>query len=179
MPDPATASESSNQSEKNLNIATIRHRVELQGFVCLNDKTITGINLPLRLAPLVCLVWVTIGTVLASPGILWSLLPFALLGAILPGHPFDVLYNHALRHFIRTPRLPRYPKPRRFACLIASAFLAIAASGFQMDIPALGYGFGIALMAAATITVTTGFCIPSFIYGLLFGRPECANPSKS
>lgn len=162
-----------------MNMETIRRRVEAQGFVCLDEKTITGINLPLRFSPLICLVWATAGTLMASPVILWSLFPFALLGAILPGHPFDVLYNHILRHYVGTPALPPYPRPRRFACLIASAFLAIAATGFQIGAPALGYGFGIALMAAATVTVTTGFCTPSFIYALLFGRPLCTNSNNA
>ena len=35
-------------------------------------------------------------------------MPFAALGGILPGHPFDVLYNHGLRHLLGTPTLPRY-----------------------------------------------------------------------
>jgi hypothetical protein len=165
--------------EKIMNLETIRRRVEEQGFVCLDEKTITGINLPLRLSPLICLVWASIGTLLASPIILGSLVPFALLGAILPGHPFDVLYNYGLRHFFGTPALPPYPKPRRFACILASLFLAIAAAAFQIGLSAVGYGFGLALIAAATITVTTGFCTPSFIYGLLFGKPECTHPTNA
>jgi hypothetical protein len=161
-----------------MNIQTTRRRIEAQGFAGLDDTMIIGINLSLRIAPAICLVWASIGTLLASPIILWSLLPFALLGAILPVHPFDVLYNHVLRHRLGTPAIPTYRKPRRFACLVASLFLASAASGFHFGMPAIGYGFGIALMAAATVTVTTGFCIPSFIYGLLFGKPECVDSTS-
>lgn len=158
-----------------MNIQTIRRRVEAQGFVCLDETTVTGINLPLRFSPAICLVWATTGTLLASPIILGSLVPFALLGAILPGHPFDILYNYVLRHFVKAPALPPYPKPRRFACLMASVILTIAAGAFQIGLTAIGYGFGFALMAAATVTVLTGFCTPSFLYGLLFGTPKCTH----
>jgi hypothetical protein len=57
------------------------------------------------------------------------LVPFAALGAILPGHPFDVFYNYGLRHLLGTPALPRY--------------------------------------------VSTGFCIPSFIVRVFFGKVVC------
>jgi hypothetical protein len=63
-------------------------------------------NYPLRLSPAICMVWTAVGTALASPTILWALAPFAALGAILPGYPFDVLYNYGLRHLLGTPRLP-------------------------------------------------------------------------
>ena len=69
--------------------ATVRERIQAQGFCGLDAQ----INYPLRLSPAICMVWVAVGTALASPTILWALAPFAALGAILPGHPFDVLYN--------------------------------------------------------------------------------------
>jgi hypothetical protein len=67
------------------------------------DETYAQINYPLRLSPAICMVWVAVGTALASPIILWALMPFAALGAILPGHPFDVLYNLGRRHLLGTP----------------------------------------------------------------------------
>jgi len=51
---------------------------------------------------------------------LWAWVPFAVLGTILPGIPFDVLHNYDLRHSINqysgTPVLPRYGVRRRLAC---------------------------------------------------------------
>jgi hypothetical protein len=149
----------------------MKARVEMQGFTGLNDETIAGINLGLRTAPAVCMVWAGTGTALASAAVLWSLVPFALLGAILPGHPFDVLYRFGLRRLFRGKPLPPYPLPRRFACLLATVMLCAAAWGFQSGHMAVGYGVGGVLAAAASVNVLTGFCIPSFLYGLLFGKP--------
>ena len=77
---------------------TARERIQAQGFCGLNDATYAQINYPLRLSPGIMMVWVAVGTVLASARIMWALVPFTALGAILTGHPFDVLYNHGLRY---------------------------------------------------------------------------------
>src|SRR5688572_14849300 len=140
--------------------AKTRNRIEAQGFVEITDDEIRQINYWLRLAPATCMTWTAVGVVLASPLILWALVPFALLGGILRGHPFDVLYNHGLRHIFKTPRLPRYGLPRRFACLMASGLLAVAALGFQFGFTIIGYAVGGFMVIAAFINVSTGFCVP-------------------
>lgn len=159
---------------------TTRNRIEAQGFVGFDDRMLTQINYWLRLSPAICMVWTAIGTALNSPLILWILVPFALLGAVLPGHPFDVLYTYGFRYLVHGPRLPRYPLPRRFACLMATIMLAVAAWGFQTGNLVLGHVVGWFLVAAALINVSTGFCIPSLIYGLIFGKPSaCATKEPS
>lgn len=154
-------------------IMTIRQRIQAQGFCGLDDATYKQLNYALRLSPAICMVWAAIGTALASPTILWVLVPFAALGAILPGHPFDVLYNYGLRHVFRTPPLPPYPIRRRFACLMATIMLIFAAWGFQAGMPMVGYIVGWSLVAAAFVNVSTGFCIPSFIVRLTVGKVAC------
>jgi uncharacterized protein DUF4395 len=153
--------------------ATVRERIQAQGFCGLDDRTCAQINYPLRLSPAICMVWAAVGTVLASSTILWALVPFAALGAILPGHPFDVLYNYGLRHLLGTPALPRYGARRRFACALATIMLIAAAWGFQASMPVVGYSVGWALVAAAFVNVSTGFCIPSFIARIFFGKVVC------
>jgi len=153
--------------------ATVRERIQAQGFCGLDDKTYAQINYPLRLSPAICMVWATVGTALASPTILWALVPFAALGAILPGHPFDVLYNYGLRHLLGTPALPRYGARRRFLCALATIMLIATAWGFQAGMPLLGSIAGWSLVAAAFVNVSTGFCIPSFIVRLFFGKVVC------
>ena len=151
----------------------VRERIQAQGFCGLDDKTYAQINYPLRLSPPICMVWATVGTALASSTILWALVPFAALGAILPGHPFDVLYNNGLRHLLGTPALPRYGARRRFACALATIMLIATAWGFQAGMPLLGSIAGWSLVAAAFVNVSTGFCIPSFIIRLFFGKVVC------
>jgi hypothetical protein len=151
---------------------TTRSRIEAQGFIGIDDRTLSQINYWLRLSPAICMAWTAVGTALSSAPILWALVPFALLGALLPGHPFDLLYTYGFRYLVNGPRLPRYPLPRRFACFIASIILAISAYGFQTGNPVLGRTLGWFLVMAAFVNVSTGFCIPSFIYGLVFGKPS-------
>lgn len=115
--------------------ATARTRIEAQGFVGLDDRTLSQINYWLRLSPTICMTWATVGTALGSATLLWSLVPFAALGAVLPGHPFDVLYTYGFRHLVHGPRLPRYPMPRRVACMMATVMLTGAAWGFQAGMP--------------------------------------------
>ena len=155
--------------------ATAKARIEAQGFVGLDAGTLTGINYWLRLAPAICMAWTAVGTALSSPAIVAALVPFAALGAILPGHPFDLLYTHGFRRLLGGPRLPRYPAPRRFACLMGTAMLSGEALALATGRLLLAHILGWGLVTAALVTVTTGFCIPSFVYGLFAGRPrECA-----
>jgi hypothetical protein len=159
---------------------TRKTRIEAQGFLALDDRTLAQINYWLRLSPAICMAWTAVGTALGSATILWSLAPFAALGAILPGHPFDVLYNYGFRHLVHGPRLPPYPLPRRLACLMATVMVAGAAWAFQAGHPLVGQILGWSLVVAAFMNVSIGFCIPSFIYGLVFGKPSsCAVRGQS
>jgi hypothetical protein len=158
--------------------ATVRERIQAQGFCGLDDTTYAQVNYPLRLSPAICMVWTAVGTALASPTILWALAPFAALGAILPGHPFDVLYNHALRYALGTPALPRYGVRRRLACAFATVEVIAAGAAFQAGMPILGSILGGSMVAAAFVNVSTGFCIPSFIARTLTGKVACVKSER-
>jgi hypothetical protein len=119
------------------------------------------------------MVWAGLGTALASPTMLWALMPFAALVAMLPGHPFDVLYNYGLRHLLRTPALPRYGIRRRFACAVATTMIIVAAWSFQAGMPIVGQIFGWALVAGTFLNVSTGLCGPALIVRIFFGKVVC------
>ena len=108
---------------------------------------------------------------LAAPALVWALVPFAALGALRRGHPFDVLYNRALRHLLGTRPLPPYGAPRRFACGVATVWLAATAAAVGGGAATLGRARGAAFVSVALVPATIDFCIPSFFFGLLFGRP--------
>ncbi len=154
-------------------LQTLRRRIEAQGFTCLTNDEVEELNLWFRFAPTLCLVWVAIGVIAASPTILLALFPFALLGGLLTGHPFDVIYNHGVRHLLRSPEIPPYGRPRRFACLMASVMIASAAAAFYLGYAKVGCSIGGLMIAMAMIQVTTGICVPSLTYNLIFGRPGC------
>jgi hypothetical protein len=146
-----------------------RHLLELQGFYGIEDSELSKVDFGLRVSPVICAMTVAVATITANANIFWGLLPFALAGALLPGHPFDVVYNHGLRHWINGSRLPRYQAPRRFACLLASAFIAASALSIQSGAVLAGQILGGALVVTALIPILTGFCVPSFLYRMITG----------
>jgi len=157
---------------------TARERIQAQGFCGLSDATYAQINYPLRLAPGIMMAWVAVGTVLASAQILWALVPFTALGAILTGHPFDVLYNYGLRYLMSTQKLPRYGSRRRFAFAVATVMMSLAAWAFQAGVPLLGYIIGGAMVASTCLNMITGVCGPAMLAARLFGKVKCEEPER-
>ena len=149
--------------------ATLRHRLDIQGYACVDDATLAQTQLWLRLSPALCAIIAAIGTALASPAILWGLMIFAALGAVLPFHPFDLIYNLGIRHITATPELPRNGAPRRFACGMASVWLLATGALFAAGLAIAGYLLGGALVAVAALITVSHFCIPSLMFRTLFG----------
>ena len=157
---------------------TARERIQAQGFCGLSDATYAQINYPLRLSPAIMMVWVAVGTVLASAQILWALVPFTALGAILTGHPFDFLYNRGLRYLMGAPKLPRYGFRRRLAFVVATTMITVGAWAFQAGAHLLGYIVGGAIVASTCLQVSTGICGPAVVAGRLFGKVVCEEPER-
>jgi hypothetical protein len=158
--------------------ATTRKRLEIQGFTGMDDEMLSEVAPWLRFSPAVCAVLMGIGTALASPVILWVLVPpIAALGAIFRVHPFDLIYNYGLRYLAGRRPLPPNRAPRRFACGLAAVWLTATAWAFQAGALLIGYVLGGVLTLVALIVSTTDFCIPSLIYGVLFGRPRSVSRS--
>jgi hypothetical protein len=151
------------------NIETTRWLVELQGFTGQEDHNLRAIDLGLRVGPVFCMVLAGAATALASPEMMLVLVPFALLGAILSGSPFDVFYNHGLRYVLKGPRLPVYRAPRRFACGLAGVWLLVTAGLMLGGYALAGQVMGWLLVATAAVPVTTGFCVPSFTFRVATG----------
>ena len=107
------------------------------------------------------------------------LVPFAALGALLPGHPFETIYNYGIRHVIGTQKLPPAQAPRRFACGVATIYLLVTIIAFHKGFPFIGQFFGFSLAAAAAVPTFTDFCIPSFAYGLIFDKPGLKDTGKA
>lgn len=158
-------------------LAVVRRRIEAQGFRGLDDAALAEIGPWLRWSPALCAVLMATGTILASPPVLWALAAIALLGAVLPFHPFDVLYNQGVRHLTGTRPLPHHGPQRRFACGMAAAWLAGTGLAFQEGAAVLGYVLGGTLTFVAAIIAVTHFCIPSLVYNKLFPpRPSAGAP---
>lgn len=151
--------------------SVVRSRLEAQGFCGMDDATLEEVGPWLRWSPALCTAFMTTGVVLKSPEILWALAGTACLGTLLPFHPFDLLYNYGMRFLTGTRPLPHHGPQRRFACGIATAWLAGTGWAFHIDANMLGHGLGILLILVAGLVSVTHVCIPSLIYNRFFGRP--------
>lgn len=148
----------------------VRARLEAQGFCNLDDAALGELAPWLRWSPALCTIIMAAGVALQSPAILWSLAAIAFMGALLPFHPFDLLYNHGMRFLTGTRPFPRQGPQRRFACGLAAVWLLATAWAFYSGSVTLGRALGISLIAVATLVSVTHFCIPSFIYNTLFRK---------
>jgi hypothetical protein len=145
-----------------------RQKLVAQGFE-LSDDEIAKFNYWLRLAPTVCMLWVTTGLIFGSTVLIASLIPVGLLCFAFARHPFDLIYNFGLRYLTGGEKLPIYGAPRRFVCLMAALMLSSIAVSFILGFFAVGYTIGISMAAMLLLNVVTGNCGPCVFYNRLVG----------
>jgi uncharacterized protein (DUF2062 family) len=144
------------------------HRIREQGYFQLSDQQISDLAFGNRFAFILCTSLLTIGIVLANIPILSVMLVIAALGFILPYHPFDYIYNYFLAKRIGKPLLPKRSDQLKFACTLATIFIATVIYTFLHEFMLLGYIVGAILLSIAITVSTSDFCLPSFIYNRLF-----------
>lgn len=149
----------------------VRRRLQVQGFACPNEQAFLEVVPWTRFSPALCSAIGAIGTFLASPLILGALVPVAALGAVFRVHPFDLIYNHGIRRVTGTEPLPKNGVPRRFACGVATVWLAITALAFGTGAMLAGYVLGVLFVVVSGLVATTHICIPSLVYRRLFREP--------
>jgi len=66
---------------------------------------------------------------------------------------------------------PKYGAPKHFACAVGAAWVASTGAAFYFGQAYLGYALGGSMVVAAALPAITDFCIPSFVYGMVFGKP--------
>ena len=152
----------------------LRRRLEIRGVSCSNDTEFIKLVPWTRFTFVTCGSMFGIATTLAFTPLLWAMVPLAALGAIFPRHPFDLVYNHGVRHLTKTQPLPLNRAPTRFACGMGSAWVAATALAFTIGPAWLGYALGGALTSVAALVSITHFCLPSTVYQLLFGDRAAA-----
>ncbi|HKY34892.1 MAG TPA: DUF4395 family protein [Polyangiaceae bacterium] len=146
--------------------------LDIQGFEAVDRQHLAQVAPWLRLAYGLCTGLVLVGTITASPVILLCLTPVAALGAALPIHPFDLIYNHGIRRLTGTGALPRRGAPARFACGLAVPWLLVTAWAFSAGHAAVGFALASTLVVVGGLVSTTHVCIPSMLYRALFGWPQ-------
>ena len=140
----------------------------MQGFGSLSDGERRSLWLGLRFSPVLCLTGIALGTALASPALLLAMAVTAGIGGFLTAkHPFDYVYDAALRPLLGGPSVPPSPAPRRFACQMATPWIAAIAVAFWAGAPTLAWVLAVPLLVVAAANTITNWCLPSLIYGLL------------
>jgi hypothetical protein len=150
--------------------STVRRRLETQGFRDLDDAAMSELAPWLRWSPALCTIVMAVGVALRDPVVLWSLALVAFLGALLPFHPFDLAYNHLVRHLAGTRPFPHQGPQRRFGCALAVAWLVATGWAFRAGAVALGLALGVSLIVVAGLVAVTHICIPSMIYNATVAR---------
>jgi hypothetical protein len=143
----------------------------MQGYDSLSDGERRSLWLGLRFSPILCLTGIALGTALASPALLLAMAVTAGVGGFLTAkHPFDYVYDTVLRPLLGGPSVPPSPAPRRFACQMATPWIAAIAIAFWAGAPTVAWVLAVPLLVVGATVTTTNWCLPSFIYGLLHRR---------
>ena len=152
--------------------ATTRARLDVQGLCDISDEVLASVTPWHRMAFFLCASLAGVGTLLASPTILFSLTAVSAPAALLPFHPFDLFYNYGIRHLRNTGPLPPRRAQSKFACGVATVWLVATALAFGAGMSVLGYILGALLTGVGMLVGTTDICIPSMIYNALFLRSK-------
>ena len=147
------------------------HRLDVQGFDTIDEDVLARIAPWLRLAFGLFATVEIVGTALASTPILLTLAAIAFLAGILPVHPFDLIYNHGIRHMTGTPPMPKRGPPSRFACGVGALWLIVTVGAFDGGWTVVGYALGFTLASVAILVSTIDICLPSMIFRAIFGSP--------
>jgi hypothetical protein len=161
-------------------LSTTRRRLlDIQGFDSVDDVTLARTQNWIRFSPALCGIIAATGTALAAPWLLWALAVIAAAGAVLPFHPFDLLYTLGVRRLTGGPWLPDNGAPRRFACGVGSAWLVVTGGLFAADYDVAGYVLGAALTAVAALVAATHICLPSIMFRTACGQMPSFLPRRA
>ena len=145
-----------------------RKRLQIQGYVNFSDKELSDHRFGIRFAYWACIMLVMAGLVMANVSVLTAAAGVAFLGAVLPYHPFDYLYNYGgIRNMLGRPKLPPRTNQGRFNCGLASVWLAAIIYFFTSNQPLIANILGVMLVAVGLLVSSTDVCIPSMMYNLL------------
>lgn len=150
-------------------ISTVtRKRLEIQGFEGYSEKELSQHKTGIRFAYLGCGMIVLLGFLFSNPVFYFLSMAIAFFAVILPRHPLDYIYNYTIRRMLNLPAVPRRTPQSKFACGIATIWLA-AILFLMLNGMTLAYQVAtLLLLTQAFIVGTIDFCVPSMIYNYLF-----------
>lgn len=155
-------------SDKMISPARV-HRIRCQGYdTKFTEEEVSMHSIGNRFAYQLCTILFASGLLLRSTPILGVAAAVAASAVFLPYHPFDYLFNLAVRHLFNRPRLPKRTPQARFACGVAAVWIVFIIICFQAQLFLWGYVLGGLLLPVALLVGIFDYCIPSMIYNFIF-----------
>ncbi len=139
-------------------------RLRVQGFINQSDQKLSQMAFGIRFAYRVCTAILIVGVLTKSIVVFSAMCSIAFLGATLPNHPFDYLYNHFLSKRMGKPQLPPRAPQLKFACSIATLWLGTIVYLMSAGSITAACVLAILFVFVAGLLSTTDICIPSIIY---------------
>jgi Domain of unknown function (DUF4395) len=127
----------------------------------LSESDSSRLWLGLRFPTGLCLGLVITALALESPVMLLALSGIGLIAGFTSRHPFDLLWNHGLRHLTGAPELPPNPPRRRHAFKLATVWLLAVSGLFAAGQDVAALSLGAVLVGVCGLVTVTGFCVPS------------------
>jgi hypothetical protein len=137
-----------------------------QGY-CLRQEESRALWLGLRFSTGVCLL-LTAGALIANSAA--AFVGLATIGALAgfgPRHPFDYLWNGAVRHVFGAPAVPPSPARHRHAFKVATAWMLTLAGLLAIGAQTAAVIAGALLLAACATVTVLNLCLPSIALSLL------------
>ena len=153
------------------NLHTLRQRLEVQGFLGLTDNELKTIGPWMRLTPTLNLIFTVIATALSSIPLLVGLTILMALGAIMPIHPFDALYNYLVRRITGTQPLPKSGVRRQIIFAVGAIWLLLTTVAFLFGMSEVGYVLGGLMAILISPLAIVHFCVLSEGMARIFGPP--------
>jgi hypothetical protein len=140
--------------------AWIRKNLATQGY-CLSDAEKRELAVGLRFSTGLCLLIVITALALRSGAMLMALVPIGGIAGFAARHPFDYVWNGAVRHLAGGPALPPNPTRRRHAFKLATVMVATDGVLFLAGATTAALVLGGLLVAACAAVTAMNLCLPS------------------
>ncbi len=140
--------------------------LETQGYR-LDEPERRALWLGVRFSTGICLALTAGALALGSAPVFAGLALIGFAAGFGRHHPFDHLWNRAVRHIVGAPELPASPAPRRHAFKVAGTMLLAIAALLAVGAPTAALIVGISILAACTAVTAFNLCIPSLALSLI------------
>jgi hypothetical protein len=144
----------------------MRANLSTQGY-CLAEHESDALRAGLRFPTALCLALVVTALLLQSALLVALLVPIGAVAGWTSRHPFDHIWNRAVRRVVGAPALPPNPQRRRHSFKLATVWLAGVAALLAAGATTAALVLGGVLVAVCGLVTVTNLCIPSTVLAAL------------